>query len=192
MKWLERRAQARQVQFGQDPAPAAPVEPAVDPVVNAILNQNGYDGAAYGGVAALEIAAGVWARAFLSAAVSPSNYATDTLTPAVLARADPQPTRRQGALKILDAFSRLKGGMVVANTNRDEGTSFGVANDPPTTERVEPRPQPEVTELRKAVFHSVAIQLDARRCIRHYKRNGRAISVAEVEELARRHAKDPT
>ena len=282
MKWLERRAQAHQVTFGETPAAAAEPEPAVDPIINAILNQNGYDNAAYGGVAALETAAGVWARAFLSAAVSPSNYATDTLNGTVLAqiarslcvrgesvhlitesglmavgsydikggpderswryscdlagpsitrtvkvgseqvihcryathpsrpwrglspltmadqtrdlagklergltwetsgpvgtvifsgpleskqsveddlaeyeKADPRPTRRQGALRILDAFSRLRGGMIVANTDRDEGTSFGVANDPPTTERVGPRPQPEVTELRKAVFHSV-------------------------------------
>ena len=282
MKWLEKRAQARQVTFGEtSPAEVTAAEPEVDPVVNAILNQNGYDNAIYGGVAALETAAGVWARAFLSANVSPSNYATDTLNGTVLAQiarsmcvrgeslhlltpnglmpvgtwdikggpnegswqyscdlAGPSMTRtvkvgseqvihcryathparpwrglsplrmadqtrdlagrlergltweanspvgtvifsgnaqsdasvadelregnlgssnprRQGPLKILDAFSRLKGGMLVANTNRDEGTSFGLPNDSPTTERVGMRPQPEVTELRKSVYQSV-------------------------------------
>jgi len=45
--------------------------------------------------------------------------------------------------------------MIVANTNRDEGTGFGLPNDSPTTERVGMRPQPEVTDLRKSVFHSV-------------------------------------
>ena len=282
MKWLEKRAQARQVTFGEtSPAEVTPAEPETDPVVNAILNQNGYDNATYGGVAALETAAGVWARAFLSANVSPSGYLTDTLTATAMAQiarsmcvrgeslhlitpnglmevgswdirggpseeswqyscdlAGPSMTRtvkvgsesvihcryathparpwrglsplkmadqtrdlagrlergltweansptgtvifsgdaksdatvedelregnlgasnprRQGPLKILDAFSRLKGGLIVANTNRNDGTSFGVANDPPTTERVGMRPQPEVTELRKSVYQSV-------------------------------------
>ena len=282
MKWLEKRAQARQVTLGEtSPAEVTAAEPEVDPVVNAILNQNGYDGSTYGGVAALETAAGVWSRAFLSANVSPSNYATDTLNGIVLAQiarcmcvrgeslhlltpqglmpvgtwdikggpneaswvyavdmAGPSMTRtvkvgsesvihcryathparpwrglsplrmadqtrdlagrlergltweansptgtvifsgnaqsdatvadelregnlgasnprRSAPLKILDAFSRLKGGMLVANTNRDEGTSFGLPNDSPTTERVGMRPQPEVTELRKSVYQSV-------------------------------------
>ena len=281
MKWLEERAKARQVTFGDAPAEVTAAEPETDPVINAILNQNGYDNGIYGGVAALETAAGVWSRAFLSASVSPSNYATDTLNGIVLAQiarsmcvrgeslhlltpqglmpvgtwdikggpnegswqyscdlAGPSMTRtvkvgsesvihcryathparpwrglsplkmadqtrdlagklersltwessspvgtvifsgnaqsdatvadelregnlgssnprRQGPLKILDAFSRLKGGMLVANTNRDEGTSFGLPNDSPTTERVGMRPQPEVTELRKSVYHSV-------------------------------------
>jgi len=281
VKWLEKRAQARQVTLGDAPAEVTAAEPEVDPVVNAILNANGYDNSIYGGVAALETAAGVWARAFLSANVSPSGYLTDTLTATVLAQiarsmcvrgeslhlitpnglmevgtydikggpneeswqyscdlAAPSMTRtvkvgseqvihcryathpsrpwrglsplrmadqtrdlagrlergltweansptgtvifsgdaqsdatvadelregnlgssnprRQGALKILDAFSRLRGGLIVANTNRNDGTSFGVANDPPTTERVGMRPQPEVTELRKSVAHSV-------------------------------------
>lgn len=282
MRWLEKRAQARQVTFGEtSPAEVTPAEPEVDPVVNAILNAQGYDDSIYGGVAALETAAGVWARAFLSASVSPSNFATDTLNGIVLSQiarsmcvrgesvflitpnglmevgtfdikggpneeswqyscdlAGPSMTRtvkvgsesvihcryathpsrpwrglsplrmadqtrdlagrlergltweanspvgtiifsgnaqsdasvadelregnlgasnprREGPLKILDAFSRLKGGMIVANTNRDDGTSFGVANDPPTTERVGMRPQPEVTELRKSVYQSV-------------------------------------
>lgn len=282
MKWLEKRAQARQVTLGEtSPAEVTAAEPEDDPVVNAILNQNGYDNGIYGGVAALETAAGIWARAFLSANVSPSNYATDTLNGTVLAQiarcmcvrgeslhlitpqglmpvgtwdikggpneaswqyscdmAGPSRTqtvrvgseqvlhcryathparpwrglsplrmadqtrdlagrlergltweansptgtvifsgnaqsdatvadelregnlgasnpRRSGPLKILDAFSRLKGGMLVANTNRDEGTSFGLPNDSPTTERVGMRPQPEVTELRKSVYQSV-------------------------------------
>ena len=282
MKWLEKRAQARQVTLGEtSPAEVTAAEPEDDPVVNAILNQNGYDGATYGGVAALETAAGVWARAFLSANVSPSGYLTDTLTATAMAQiarsmcvrgeslhlitpnglqevgtwdikggpneaswvyavdmAGPSMTRtvkvgsesvihcryathpsrpwrglsplrmadqtrdlagklersltweanspvgtvifsgdaqsdatvadelregnlgssnprREGSRKILDAFSRLKGSMIVANTNRNDGTSFGVANDPPTTERVGMRPQPEVTELRKSVYQSV-------------------------------------
>lgn len=282
MKWLEKRAQARQVTLGEtSPAEVTAAEPETDPVVNAILNQNGYDNSIYGGVAALETSAGIWARAFLSAAVSPSNYATETLNGIVLAQiarsmcvrgesvflitpnglmeagswdirggpneeswqyscdlAGPSMTRtakvgsesvihcryathpsrpwkglsplkmadqtrdlagrlersltweanspvgtvlfsgnaqsdatvadelregnlgasnprRSGPLKILDAFSRLKGGMIVANTNRDEGTSFGLPNDSPTTERVGMRPQPEVTDLRKSVYQSV-------------------------------------
>lgn len=282
MKWrTEKRAKAHQVTFGETPAAAVEPESQVDPVVNAILNQQGFDNSVYGGVAALETAAGVWARAFVSASVSPSNYATDTLNGTVLAQiarslcvrgesvhlitpnglmevgtfdiqggplesgwryscdlAGPSKTRtvkvgsdsvihvryathpsrpwrglsplkmadqtrdlagklergltwessgpvgtvifsgnaqsdatvddelragdaglpsprRQGPLKILDAFSRLKGGMIVANTDRAEGTGFGLPNDSPTTERVGPRPQPEVTELRKAVSHSV-------------------------------------